>query len=168
VLDRSKADVDLDRFNALLAEAALRGNADREQLLERARALVRREPLAGLDRPWAAGEVRHLRGVVAALFHQLGELRLNRDPAAALASAEEAIALDPYAESAQRLAMRAEATLGLREAVIERYENLRRELDTKLGLEPERETRLLYRRLLSQDAGEISEQEPAQRARASR
>jgi DNA-binding SARP family transcriptional activator len=48
--------------------------------------------------------------------------------------------------------MRAEAALGLREAVIARYEALRGELDTKLGLEPERETRLLYRRLLSQDA----------------
>ncbi len=164
VLDRSKMDIDLDRFNALLADAAVRGDADREQLLERARALVRGEPLAGLDRPWAAGEVRHLHAVVAGLFQQLGELRLNRDPAAALACAEEAIALDPYAESAQRLAMRAEAALGLREAVIERYEGLRHELETKLGLEPERETRLLYRRLLSQDAGQVSELEDAQQA----
>ena len=154
VLDRRKVDVDLDRFNSLLAEAAIQSNREREQLLERAHALVRGEPLAGLDRPWAAGEVRHLRAVVAGLYQQLGELRLSRDPAAALACAEEAITLDPYAESAQRLAMRAEAALGLREAVIERYEGLEGELDTKLGLEPERETRLLYRRLLSQDAGE--------------
>jgi DNA-binding SARP family transcriptional activator len=166
VLDRSTVDVDLDRFNSLLAEAALAGNADREQLLERARALVRGEPLAGLDRPWAAGEVRHLRAVVAGLYQQLGELRLSCDPAAALACAEEAIALDPYAESAQRLAMRAEAALGLREAVIERYEGLSHELDAKLGLEPERETRLLYRRLLSQDAGQISRLEDTQHARA--
>jgi DNA-binding SARP family transcriptional activator len=153
VLDPLKVDVDLDRFNALLAEAAARRDGEREQLLERARALVRGEPLAGIDNPWAAGETRHLRAVVAGLFQQLGELRLRSDPAAALASAEEAIALDPYAESAQRLAMRAEAALGLREAIVERYEGLRRELDAKLGLEPERETRQLYRRLLSQDAG---------------
>jgi DNA-binding SARP family transcriptional activator len=166
VLDRSAVDVDLDRFNALLAEAAIQSNREREQPLEHARALVRGEPLAGLDCPWAAGEVRHLRAVVAGLFQTLGELRLSRDPARALASAEEAIALDPYAEPAQRLAMRAEAALGLREAIIERYESLRLELDTKLGLEPERETRLLYRRLLSQDAGQISHVEDAQQVRA--
>jgi DNA-binding SARP family transcriptional activator len=152
VLDPLKVDVDLDRFNALLAEATVRRDGEREQLLERARALVRGEPLAGIDSPWAAGETRRLRAVVADLFQQLGEVRLRSDPAAALASAEEAIALDPYAESAQRLAMRAEAALGLREAVIARYEGLRRELDTNLGLKPERETRLLYRQLLSQDA----------------
>jgi DNA-binding SARP family transcriptional activator len=91
---------------------------------------------------------------VADLFQQLGELRLRSDSAAALACAEEAIALDPYAESAHRLAMEVEAALGLREAVIARYEGLQRELDTKLGLEPERATRLLYRRLLSQDAAD--------------
>jgi DNA-binding SARP family transcriptional activator len=90
----------------------------------------------------------------------LGELRLRSDPAGALASAEEAIALDPYTEPAQRLAMRAEAALGLREAVMTRYEELRGELDTKLGLEPDRETRQLYRRLLSQEAGASRSQPP--------
>lgn len=153
LLDRRKVDVDLDRFNALLAEAAVRSGTDREQLLEQACALVRGDPLADIDASWAAGETRHLRAVVAGLLQQLGELRLRSDPAGALASAEEAVALDPYAESAQRLAMRAEAALGLREAIVERYEALRRELDAKLGLEPERETRQLYRHLLSQDAG---------------
>jgi DNA-binding SARP family transcriptional activator len=97
---------------------------------------------------------------VAGLFQQLGELRLRSDPAAALACAEEAIALDPYAESAHRLAMEVEAALGLREAVIARYEGLQHELDTNLGLEPERETRRLYRRLLSQDAGVSPSQPP--------
>jgi DNA-binding SARP family transcriptional activator len=150
---RDLVDADLDRFSALLAETAAGSDGDRERLLERARALVRGEPLAGLDYTWAAGDSRRLRAVVTDLFQQLGELRLRSDPAAALASAEEAMALDPYAESAHRLAMQAETALGLREAVIERYEALHRELDTNLGLEPERETRLLYRRLLSQDAG---------------
>jgi DNA-binding SARP family transcriptional activator len=163
VLDRLKVDVDIDCFNALLSEATTQSDADREQLLERACALVRGEPLAGIDSSWAAGETRHLRAVVAGLVQQLGELRLRNDPTAALASAEEAIALDPYAEGAQRLAMRAEAALGLREAIVERYEDFRRELDTKLGLAPERETRLLYRHLLSQDAGAS----PSPRARGS-
>ena len=160
LLDRRKVEVDLDRFNALLAEAAMRSGIDRAELLEQACALVRGDPLAGIDASWADGETRHLRAVVAGLFQQLAKLRLLSNPAAALAAAEEAIALDPYAESAQRLAMRAEAALGLREAVMARYEGLRRELDTKLGLEPERETRQLYRRLLSQDAGVSPSQPP--------
>jgi DNA-binding SARP family transcriptional activator len=40
--------------------------------------------------------------------------------------------------------------LGLREGIAERYETLRRLLDERLGLEPDRETRALYRQLLSQ------------------
>jgi DNA-binding SARP family transcriptional activator len=50
-----------------------------------------------------------------------------------------------------RIALEAEATLGRREAVTERYEQLRRVLDDRLGLEPERATRMLYRRLLGQE-----------------
>ncbi len=64
--------------------------------------------------------------------------------------AEEAAALDGSNERPVQLAMEAEATLGRREAVAERYERLRRDLDERFGLEPERETRTLYRELLGQ------------------
>jgi DNA-binding SARP family transcriptional activator len=47
--------------------------------------------------------------------------------------------------------MHAEAVLGLRQAVIDRYERLARVLDAQLGLEPERQTRSLYLELLSQN-----------------
>jgi len=47
--------------------------------------------------------------------------------------------------------MEAEAALGRREAVVERYDRLRRDLDERFGLEPNRETKSLYRRLMSQD-----------------
>jgi DNA-binding SARP family transcriptional activator len=153
VLDRNSVAVDLDKFQALLARADARGDVDREQLLERALAYVRGEPLGGTDYSWAAGDVRHLRAKVVELLHDLGDLRLDKDNAAgALAAAEQALALDAYNESAHRLAMRAESALGLREAIVARYERLSRELDAQIGLEPERETRLLYRRLLGQDA----------------
>ena len=45
--------------------------------------------------------------------------------------------------------MHAESVLGLRQAIVGRYERLCQELDTRFGLEPEHETRVLYRRLLS-------------------
>jgi len=97
--------------------------------------------------------VSHLRAKMVGLLHDLGNLRLDSDnPTGALAAAEQAISLDAYNESAHRLAMRAESDLRLREAVAGRYERLRQELDTQLGLEPERETRLLYRHLLGQNA----------------
>jgi DNA-binding SARP family transcriptional activator len=46
--------------------------------------------------------------------------------------------------------MEAEREMGLRLAVTARYENLRSLLAERLGLEPARETRILYRRLLGQ------------------
>jgi DNA-binding SARP family transcriptional activator len=152
LLDRTAVAVDIDELDFLLAQANAESDAARERLLERAVALVRGEPLAGTDYPWAAGEVRHLRAKVVDLLHELGQIWLAHDNATgALAAAERAIALDAENESAHRLAMRAEAGLGLREAIVVRYERLCQELDAGFGLEPERDTRLLYRRLLSQD-----------------
>ena len=58
-LDRQTVAIDLDRFEALLA-AADGEAADRQALLEQALALVRGQPLAGSDYPWATGEVRRL------------------------------------------------------------------------------------------------------------
>jgi DNA-binding SARP family transcriptional activator len=50
--------------------------------------------------------------------------------------------------------LEAETALGRPEAVVERYERLCRDLEEQFGLEPSRNVKLLYRRLLSQDAGE--------------
>jgi DNA-binding SARP family transcriptional activator len=91
------------------------------------------------------------------LLEELGRVRLgNGNPTGALGAAEQALQFDLCNEAAHRLAMQAEAALGLRQAIVDRYEQLSRELDTRLGLEPERETRLLYRRLLSQDSHALS------------
>jgi DNA-binding SARP family transcriptional activator len=152
LLDRTVVAIDVDEFDLLLAQANGESGAVRGRLLEQALALVRGDPLAGTDYPWADGEVRHLCAKVVALLHELGELRFaNGDATGALAAAERALELDADDESAQRLAMRAESALGLRDAIVERYERLRAELDQRFGLEPEQETRALYRRLLSQD-----------------
>lgn len=160
-LDRQAVAVDLDRFEALLS-AADSETADRRAQLEQALALVRGQPLAGSDYPWAAGETRRLRATIVDRLQELGYLRLDAgDPAGALATAEQALTLDPLNEGAHRLAMQAEAGLGLRQAVSARYQQLRERLDARFGLEPERETRLLHRRLLSQDHDHAS-QSPTQ------
>jgi len=154
-LDREAVAVDLDQFEDLLARARTGRGADRERLLEQALALVRGQPLAGTDYAWAASDVRRLHAKIVDLLRELGNLRLDRGhPTGALATAEQAVALDPYNEAAHRVAMRAESVLGLRQAIADRYERLCQELDTRFGLEPEHETRLLYRRLLSQEGQE--------------
>jgi Bacterial transcriptional activator domain len=103
-LDRQAVGVDLDRFEALLA-AADADATDRQALLEQALALVRGQPLAGSDYPWAVGEVRRLRATIVDRLQELGYLRLDSsDPTGALAAAEQALALDPLNEGAHRLA----------------------------------------------------------------
>jgi DNA-binding SARP family transcriptional activator len=53
-------------------------------------------------------------------------------------------------EGLWRLALEAEGELGLREAIGARYGQLATLLEERLGLEPSKETRSLYLRLLSQ------------------
>jgi DNA-binding SARP family transcriptional activator len=64
--------------------------------------------------------------------------------------AAEAIALDALHEPSWRLALRSEHALGLRESITRRYDELIRSLNEQLGLEPARETRLIYRQLFGQ------------------
>jgi DNA-binding SARP family transcriptional activator len=157
LLDRGAVSIDTDEFESLLRRADESLGADRERHLERALLLVRGEPLYGSDYPWALGETRRLRATIVDRLVELGSVRLDDcRPAAALTAAEQALALDPFNEPAHRLGMNAEAALGLRQAIVDRYQHLVRELDTRFGLEPERETRLLYRHLLSQDAAPAS------------
>ncbi len=72
------------------------------------------------------------------------------DARASLDAAEELIALDQLNELGWRLAMEAEASLGIRRAIIDRYEALESELQNALGRRPQAVTRAVYRRLLGQ------------------
>lgn len=77
---------------------------------------------------------------------RVGRLRLDTAEAmGALDAAERGIALDLLNEGVWRLALEAEAKLGVREAVADRYEALRNLLDERLGLKPDHQTRNLHR-----------------------
>jgi DNA-binding SARP family transcriptional activator len=151
-LDRDAVDIDLDQLERLLSQA--RGAKDDNvgrRFLEQALALFTDEPLAGSDYPWAEGELRRLRATQVELLEQVGRNRLaGGEPGRALELAERALALDGLNEGLWRLALQAESTMGLREAIDERYERLRALLAERLGLEPDRETRSLHRTLLKQ------------------
>ncbi|MHB8696224.1 MAG: AfsR/SARP family transcriptional regulator [Solirubrobacteraceae bacterium] len=152
-LNRSVMSVDIDQLEQLLTELDRAGEAMGQlPLLEQALALFSGEPLVGSDFPWAENEQRRLQTVRLDLFERAGRALLTcGDPAGALSRAEEGLAVEPYNERLARLAMRAEAALGLRKAVMHRYERLSEVLEEQLGLQPQLETRRLYRQLLGQD-----------------
>ena len=144
---------DVDELEDLQHQAAETSGVEQTALLERALALVRGEPLAGLGALWAGGEQRRLTAVRVDLLERVGRLRLEAgDASGGLELAERAASVDASNERPIQLAMEAEGVLGRREAIVERYERLCRELDERYGLEPSRETKQLYRRLLGQDA----------------
>ena len=152
-LNRNEVSVDVDRLDQALTELAI-GEDDKSRLslLERALALFSDEPLTGSDFLWAENEQRRLHAIRLDLFERTGRALLaNGDAAGALARAEEGLVSEPYNEKLARLAMQAEAALGLRKAVIGRYEKLSEILEEQLGLQPHVETRRLYRQLLGQD-----------------
>jgi DNA-binding SARP family transcriptional activator len=147
-LDRAKVHIDLDELERLLAV----NDPEREPAaIEAAAALWRGEPLAGADYLWADGEIRRLHATFLDLLVRVGHARLaSGDPRAALAAAEQAIALDDLHEPSWRLALQAEHALGLRSSLTQRYEQLTDTLDEQLGLQPSHETRMMYRELLQQ------------------
>jgi DNA-binding SARP family transcriptional activator len=152
LLNRATLDIDLDRLDHLIGEAGQAAKADdRRAALEAALNLFRGEPFTGIETDWAESEARRLRAVAVDILKRLARLRLDAaEHAAALDAAERGIALDSLNEDLWRLALEAEGALGSREAITERYERLQHLLDEKLGLEPQRETRTLYRELLGQ------------------
>ncbi len=147
-LDRAKVHIDLDQLDQLLAGT----DADNEPDLEAALALWRGEPLEGADYTWADGHIHRLRATLLGLLERAGYARLERgDARGALHIAEQAIALDQFHEASWRLALQAEHALGMRESITRRYDELAHALDEQLGLQPTRETRVMYRQLLGQD-----------------
>jgi DNA-binding SARP family transcriptional activator len=157
-LDREQLRIDVDQLERLRRQAEAARGDEQQVLLERALGLFRGEPLAGVDALWAESDQRRLTALRADLLERAGRLRLESgDASGALELAEAAAALDASNERPVQLAMEAESALGRREAVVELYERLRGDLDSRFGLEPSRNVKLLYRRLLSQDAEAQSE-----------
>lgn len=144
-LDREKARIDLDQLDRLLAESE-------PKALEAALKLWRGEPLQGSDYNWADGHIHRLSATLIGLLERAGNARLEHgDARGALELAEKAIALDQFHEASWRLALQADYALGLRESITRRYDDLAHALDEQLGLQPTRETRVMYRQLLGQD-----------------
>lgn len=151
-LDRAHVRVDVDDLERLLGEVARTEDAaSGRRLLDQALALFRGQPLEGSDYLWADGDVRRLRASYVQLLERVAHIRLaDADARGALEAAERGLTVDLLNEAFWRLSMEAESALGLRQAVTRRYEDLRAVLNERLGLDPDRETRALYLKLLGQ------------------
>jgi DNA-binding SARP family transcriptional activator len=94
---------------------------------------------------WVTSEREHYRLLAIQGFANLSHRHeAQHDYPAALASARQALAFNPYQEEVQRDVMRLLYLNGDRAGVIRQYESLRKLLDEELGVPPMPETRLLY------------------------
>lgn len=149
---RLSGDVSLDA--TMLEQLVRTGHADG---LERAVELYRGDFLEGLNarsgsfEDWLMVERTRLReqmleGTEALLAHLRDKGAIER----ASRIAVRLVALDPIRESAHRALMELYALLGQHAAALRQYRRCRETLQRVLGVTPEPETDLLYRRILEQ------------------
>ncbi|MDQ3978126.1 MAG: tetratricopeptide repeat protein [Actinomycetota bacterium] len=105
--------------------------------------------LAGGSEPWVDRRQAELIQLRVQALEVLADAALAMgDPAAALAAAEDAVALDPLRESAYLRVMTAHAAAGNRGAALRAYERCRHVLADQLGVSPSAATEAAYLSLL--------------------
>jgi WD40 repeat protein/DNA-binding SARP family transcriptional activator len=154
-VDIERAVADTGFAAAALAVEDAAGAAD---LAARARAVLARPLLPGVDGPWVEAERRELALALHGALDVLGEARLRvGDLAGAATAAEAAIAADPFRESAYRLLIRALTAAGDGAAGLRAYDRCRVLLADQLGVDPAPETQALHLELLQRPARTVLE-----------
>lgn len=152
MLNRDHVSVDVDRLADHLADLEAHSNTEGALSID-ACSIVRGEPLEDIDAIWADPHRPRLAAAATELLLHAGRADIAaRRPRSALQAAEQGLRLDDLNEALWQIAMRAHADLGARTAVTESYDRLAATLDRDLGVKPSRETQMLYRALLAQDA----------------
>ena len=151
VLGPAGVEVDVRLFEELVADGS-------PSSLERAVSLYRGELLQGLAaqgphpsafEEWLSGERERVRELaLEALAKLVNVQRVAGSPERALDSALRILALDPIQEAAHRTVMRLQVQLGRRTAALRQYQACVNSLRRELNVEPEEETRELYRDIL--------------------
>lgn len=102
---------------------------------------------------WHAEEQARLRDLAVQVFEKLAARLVIEDPARAIPVAARGLSLDPGCEPLRRSIMQALVHVGRRAAALRQYQSCVEWLDRELGVEPEPETRALFRDILQQSAG---------------
>lgn len=151
-LDRDHVSVDVDQLAGHLTDLETHANAQGAPPID-ACSIVRGAPLEDIDAVWTDPHRPRLIAAATELLLHTGQAAIAaRRPRSALRAAEQGLRLDELNEALWQIAMRAHADLGARTAVTDSYTQLMTTLDRDLGVKPSRETQLLYRALLAQDA----------------
>lgn len=142
-------------------EAAVDGIHDAEAALkagEPARAygpsavahhIARRPFLPGEEGPWVERLREKLAGIQVRALECRAEVYLwNGEFTLAAEAARDAVALEPFRESAYRRLMRAQAAAGNTAEALRTYERCRQVIAEELGVHPSRQTREVYREVL--------------------
>jgi DNA-binding SARP family transcriptional activator len=129
------------------AESALRAVQPQEA---RGWALVayqisRRTFLMGEEGSWVTAKRFELRDVLVRAHECLSEPSIwHTEPEYAVKHAREAVALEPFRETAYQLLMRAHAAVGNRAEALRTYERCRNLLSEELGVSPSSQTEAVY------------------------
>jgi DNA-binding SARP family transcriptional activator len=151
-LAAERVDLDLDRFDERITAAGKAGTRmARELLSEAVRAGARGEVLE--DEPyaeWAEELRRTYRARLLGVHLDAAESALaERDTTSAIDHAQAAMAIDPYAERAHRLAMLAHYAQGDQRESLAGYQRLRSLLSQDLGFEPTPRTQQVQAAILA-------------------
>jgi DNA-binding SARP family transcriptional activator len=152
-LAADRVDLDLDRFDERISAAGKTGTRMARKLLSEAvQAGARGDVLE--DEPyaeWAEEARRTYRARLLGVHLDAAESALaEQDTRAAIDYALAALAIDPYAERAHRLAMLAYYVQGDQRESLDCYQHLRSLLAEELGLEPTPQTRQVQAAILAQ------------------
>ena len=149
-----RIDLDLDRFDERITAAGKAGTRMARKLLSEAvQAGARGEVLE--DEPyaeWAEELRRTYRARLLGVHLDAAESALaERDTRSAIDHAQAAMAIDPYAERAHRLAMLAHYAQGDQRESLAGYQRLRSLLSGDLGFEPTPQTQQVQAAILAQE-----------------
>ena len=146
-LDAEAVTVDVALLEAARADGTTQG-------MERAAALYKGEFLAGLNlneqafEEWRAVERERLNALAVEALTGLVDRQALETPEAAIQTARRLLAIDPSQERMHRTLMRLLLGQGQRAAALKQYQLCVDWFERELGVEPEEETRQLYRDIL--------------------
>jgi DNA-binding SARP family transcriptional activator/tetratricopeptide (TPR) repeat protein len=158
-LDAEAVTVDVALLETALADGTTEG-------LERVAELCKGEFLASfnLDQPefdeWRAFERDRLNALAVEALTRLVDQQASETPEAAIQTARRLLVIDPSQERMQRVLLRLLLRQGQRAAALKQYQQCVGWFERELGVEPEEETRQVYRDILrSAGAGPDRQQE---------